>query len=240
MSRILIADDDKAMLAMVSRVLDDEGYTVTTARAIDEVLNHVEQDPPDLLLLDLALSNVEDGISLCRKLRANSRTADMPIIFLTGHRDIQSAVQALEAGGDDYVRKPFVIRELTARIRAHLRRATTVDQNSNTVELRINPETYQVYVNDREIMLTRIEFDLLLYMCRNVHRWHSTHDLLTGVWNYPSGVGDTALVRNHIRNLRRKLEINPDYPAIIQSRHGRGYSIQAQVTVQDASSVNRR
>lgn len=239
MSRILIADDDKAMLAMVSRVLDDEGYDVTTARAIDEVLEHIEQDPPDLLLLDLALSNVEDGISLCRKLRTNSRTADMPIIFLTGHRDIQSAVQALEAGGDDYVRKPFVIRELTARIRAHLRRAGTSESN-NMVELVIRPETYQVFVNEREIMLTRIEFDLLLFMCRNAHRWHSTHDLLTGVWNYPSGVGDTALVRNHIRNLRRKLEINPDYPAIIQSRHGRGYSIQAQVTVLDASSANRR
>jgi DNA-binding response OmpR family regulator len=239
MSRILIADDDKAMLAMVSRVLDDEGYTVTTARAIEEVLEYVEQEPPDLLLLDLALSNVEDGISLCRKLRANSRTADMPIIFLTGHRDIQSAVQALEAGGDDYVRKPFVIRELTARIRAHLRRAPAGDQ-TNTVDLRINPETYQAYVNDREILLTRIEFDLLLFMCRNAHRWHSTHDLLTGVWNYPSGVGDTALVRNHIRNLRRKLEINPDYPAIIQSRHGRGYSIQAQVTVQESPYINRR
>lgn len=236
MSRILIADDDRAMLVMVSRVLRDEGYAVTTARSIDEVLEYVEQEPPDLLLLDLALSNVEDGISLCRKLRANTRTADMPIVFLTGHRDIESAVQALEAGGDDYVRKPFVIRELTARIRAHLRRATSADP-ANSVTLRINPHTFQVFVNDREIMLTRIEFDLLLFMSRNGHRWHSTQDLLGGVWNYPPGVGDTALVRNHIRNLRRKLEINPDYPAIIQSRHGRGYSIQTQVKVQESQQT---
>jgi len=84
-------------------------------------------------------------------------------------------------------------------------------------------------------MVTRIEFDLLRYLSVYPNKWHATQDLLTNVWKYPLGVGDTALVRNHVRNLRRKLEINPDHPAIIQSRHGRGYTIRARVQISEAA-----
>lgn len=227
MCEILIADDDRAMLHMVEQVLDQEGYNVHTARNVQEVMNIVGQTTPDLFLIDLVLPEM-NGIALCQKLRDNPSTANSPIIFLTGQQDAHSAAQALEAGGDDYIRKPFAVRELTARIRAHLRRMNIMT-SENTTSLRILPKTYQVFVDNREVMLTRIEFDLLTYMCNAPQKWHGTQDLLTGVWNYPNGVGDTALVRNHIRNLRRKLEENPDHPSIIQSRHGRGYTIKADI-----------
>lgn len=235
MSQILIADDDLAMLQMVEQVLDHEGYSVLTATSSEEALDVVNYTTPDLFLIDLALPEM-DGIELCRKLRTHNATENSPIVFLTGHNTAYSAAEALEAGGDDYIRKPFAVRELTARIRAHLRRSykfTTED----TASIRIMPDTYQVFVDDREISLTRIEFDLLLYIASSPQKWHPTQDLLAGVWNYPDGVGDTALVRNHIRNLRRKLEINPEYPDIIQSRHGRGYSIRGKVQISERSSA---
>jgi two-component system, OmpR family, response regulator MtrA len=227
MCRILIADDDRAMLQMIEQVLDQEGYAVYTASNVHQVMEMVDASPPDLFLIDVVLPEM-DGIALCRQLRSNPMTSETPIIFLTGQRDSHNAAAALEAGGDDYIRKPFAVRELTARIRAHLRRMNTLTIEG-TPSLRILPNTYQVFVDAREVVLTRIEFDLLTYLCSAPRKWHGTQDLLTGVWNYPDGVGDTALVRNHIRNLRRKLEMNPDHPAIIQSRHGRGYSIRADI-----------
>lgn len=227
MSRILIADDDRAMLTMVEQVLLHEGYDVETAGDVEEALDVVETSAPDLFLIDLGLPRVS-GVELCRRLRANPTTSNNPIIFLTGQANTYSAVEALEAGGDDYIRKPFAVRELTARIRAHLRRFKSVPAEDQPV-LRLHPKACQVYIDGREEMLTRVEFDLLNYLCQEPGKWFATHELLTGVWNYPEGVGDTALVRNHVRNLRRKLEIDPDYPEIIQSRHGRGYSIRARV-----------
>lgn len=227
MCQILIADDDQAMLQMVEQVLDHEGYAVLSAGSVEEALDIIESTTPDLFLIDLALPG-KDGVELCRVLRSNEATTNAPIIFLTGHNNVYSAAQALEAGGDDYIRKPFAVRELTARIRAHLRRSNSFTSDE-LASLRIVPETFQVFVDDREVPVTRIEFDLLRYLAIYPNRWHATQDLLANVWNYPDGVGDTALVRNHVRNLRRKLEINPDHPAIIQSRHGRGYSIRARV-----------
>jgi len=231
MYKILVADDDNAMLQMVEQVLEHEGYAVSKARTMVEALDTAEADAHDLFLIDVGLPK-QDGVELCRKLRNQPTTSEKPIIFMTGQHNAYSVAEALEAGGDDYIRKPFAVRELAARIRAHLRRSTnTMLEGAPT--LRIQPSTYQVYVDDREIMLTRIEFDLLCHMSDNSQRWHSTEDLLTGVWKYPDGVGDSALVRNHIRNLRRKLEVNPDYPSIVQSRHGRGYAVRAHIQFAD-------
>ncbi len=229
MSKILIADDDQAMLYMVEQVLKQEGYSVLSAKSYEDAQVIIQYSQPDLFLVDINLPD-KDGVTLCRYLRNNSATANAPIIFLTGHHNLYSVTEALDAGGDDYMRKPFAIRELTARIRAHLRRIYTFEPEES-ISLQIMPDTYQVYVDNREVIVTPIEFDLLRFMCKVPQKWHGTQELLAGVWNYPSGVGDTALVRNHIRNLRRKLEQNPDHPEIIQSRHGRGYSIQANVEV---------
>jgi len=227
MYKILVADDDKAMLQMVEQVLEHEGYSVHGVRSTEQALVEIDDDQHDLFLIDVGLPHM-DGVELCRKLRDKPITAEKPIIFMTGQHNGYTVADALEAGGDDYIRKPFAVRELTARIRAHLRRSNQA-MLEGAANLRIHPNTYQVFVDNREIMLTRIEFDLLCYMAQTPQKWHATADLLSEVWKYPDGVGDTALVRNHIRNLRRKLEINAEHPEIIDSRHGRGYSVRAHV-----------
>lgn len=227
MCQILVADDDQAMLQMIEQVLKNEGYDVLATPSAEGAQNIIKETLPDLFLLDLSLPGL-NGIEFCRKLRKQPETADSPIIFLTSHNDIHTVVKALEAGGDDYIRKPFAVRELTARLRAHLRRYNAF-ASENMTQLRINPDTYQVFVDNKEVSLTRIEFDLLRFLCDNPDKWHATGELLVHVWGYPEGIGDTALVRNHVRNLRRKVEKDPDHPDIVLSRHGRGYSIRAKV-----------
>lgn len=232
MPKILIADDDVEVLYTLERLLEREGYDVIKATSAVEVLARIETDVPDLFLIDIVLPGI-NGVELCRTLRADTNTQAVPIIFLTGQHSSHGVADALDAGGDDYVRKPFVMRELMARIRAHLRRPSDY-LSDNLATIRISPDRNQVFVNGREVMLTRVEFDLLHYLCRDTEKMHSSFDLLANVWQYPQGSGDAALVRNHIRNLRRKLEINPDRPAIIQSHHGRGYSVRARVQIDES------
>ena len=234
MHNILIVDDDVQMLDMVELVLKREGFAIHRAYSAREALTYVNDMTPSLMLIDALLPDI-DGLALCRKMRALTQTANTPIIFLTGFDAPFSVVDALGAGGDDFIRKPFVPRELAARVRAHIRRAAYYSDAQMPV-LRILPESFQVYINDREVMLTRVEFDLLLYLCRAPHKLHSTEDLLTNVWNYPAGVGDAALVRNHVHNLRQKLELDPDRPNVIQSRHGRGYVVKAHVQLEQRTT----
>jgi DNA-binding response OmpR family regulator len=230
MHDILIVDDDAQMLDMVELVLRREGFNVHRAFSAQEAFSQIDRTAPDLVLVDALLPDL-DGIALCRKLRTLTQTANVPIIVLTGYDAPFNVVDALNAGGDDFIRKPFVPRELAARVRAHIRRAAYYSDAQMPV-LRILPDSFQVFVNDREVSLTRVEFDLLVFLSRSPHKLHSTEDLLMHVWNYPDGVGDAALVRNHIHNLRQKLEIDPDRPSIIQSRHGRGYVIKAHIQVE--------
>ncbi len=230
MHDILIVDDDAQMLDMVELVLRREGFNVNRAFSAQDAMSLLEHETPDLLLIDSLLPDI-DGIALCRKLRAQTATANTPIIFLTGFDAPFSVVDALGAGGDDFIRKPFVPRELAARVRAHIRRAAFYIDAQMPV-IRILPDSYQLFINDREVTLTRVEFDLLLYLCRQPHKLHSTEDLLVNVWHYPNGVGDAALVRNHVHNLRQKLELDPDRPTIIQSRHGRGYVVKAHIQLE--------
>ncbi|PJF29361.1 MAG: DNA-binding response regulator [Phototrophicales bacterium] len=234
MYRILIADDDNTMLHMLEEVLDLEGYIVYTADSAEEVLALAQSQPPDLFLLDFALGKM-DGVELCKRLRQLDPIAEIPILFLTGQFEPQFAVAALEAGADDYIRKPFAVKELIARVRANLRRVPL--SNKTYPLLSLYPETQQVFLDSKEIFLTRIEFNLLHYMVSDIKSWHATEDLLSRVWDYADGAGDTALVRNHIRNLRRKLEVDPDHPTIIQSRHGRGYIVRANVLMNTLSAT---
>lgn len=230
MYEILVVDDDAQTLDMVELVLKREGYTVIRAFSATEALQTIEKTVPDLFVIDAVLPEM-DGLSLCRTLRSHAQTANIPIIFVTGRDSPYSVAEALNAGGDDYIRKPFAPRELTARIRAHIRRSYYLD--GDVPSIRIYPSTYRVFVNDQEAHLTRVEFDLLKFLCSSPYRLHSTDDLLSNVWQYPNGVGDAALVRNHVHNLRRKLEQDPERPEIIQSRHGRGYVVKAHIQIEE-------
>lgn len=232
MYSILVANSDATMLQMMDQILTDEGYFVETASSSEDVLGLIDEQLFDLFLVDLDVAGGTNAIGLCERLRHNPVACEKPIVLLAPQTDVERALKALEVGGDDYLRKPFAIRELTARIRAHLRRVNQMQDHFPSVQ--INPDTYQVFVENREITLTRMEFDLLYFMINSPKKWHATNDLLANVWNYPDGVGDTALVRNHIRNLRLKLEADPDHPNIILSRHGRGYTIHAKVRLEVA------
>ncbi len=225
MQKILVVDDDTNILKMVEQLLEMEGYTVLKAKSGLEALRLAQHEKPDLAIFDVGMPHM-DGVILCRTLRGIPEMSSMPIIFLTANNTSYSVADALEAGGDDYVRKPFAMRELAARIRAHLRRSK---HNDKLPTLQIMTKTYQVFVNQREVTLTRIEFDLVRYLCSYPGRWFTTQELLENVWMYPDGVGDAALVRNHVRNVRRKIEENPDKPTIIQSRNRRGYAIRANI-----------
>lgn len=227
MYKVMIVDDDVNILRMIEQLLEQENYTVLKARSGLEALRIAQFDKPDLCILDVGMPHM-DGVVLCRTLRTLPDMEEVPIIFLTAHNTSYTVADALNAGGDDYVRKPFSMRELAARIRAHLRRAKQTD---TTPSLQIMTKTYQVFLNQTEILLTRIEFDLLKFLAESPDDWYTTQELLEKVWDYPSGVGDAALVRNHIRNIRRKLEDNPDKPSIIQSRHGRGYAVRANIQI---------
>ncbi len=228
MVNILIVEDDLETLSSMEQYLEREGYTIFKTLSAREALNIAEETAPDLFVINTYLPAGMDGLTLCRKLRANPHTANTPIIFLTNQGTRHAVTDALEAGGDDYIRKPFALRELSARVRAHLRRVVGGMNDGNPV-LRIIPDTLTVYVNERKVVLTQVEFELLKFLCQTPHQLHSTEDLLIDVWQYPRGSGDAALVRNHIRNLRRKLEDDPERPAIIQSRHGRGYGVKAHI-----------
>ncbi|MCK6578585.1 MAG: response regulator transcription factor [Anaerolineae bacterium] len=227
----MIVDDDIQMLDMVELVLRREGFTVKRASSGFDALEQTSDQTPDLFVIDAMMPEM-DGITLCRKLRAHPQTSNTPIIFLTGNTSSNNVVDALNSGGDDFIRKPFVPRELIARVRAHIRRSALYGEE-NVPILRIVPTQFRAFMESRELTLTRVEFDLLKYMCSAPHKLHSTEDLLAGVWQYPKGVGDAALVRNHIHNLRRKIEDDPERPAVIQSRHGRGYVVKARVLVDD-------
>jgi two-component system, OmpR family, response regulator len=229
MHKILVVDHDVEIANLVGQTLEKEGYVVLKARTAKDALRMTESKLPDLFIINIGLP-VMDGLSLCRKLRLLPLANKLPIIFVADPNSLSTVADALGAGGDDYLRKPFALRELIARVRAHLRRVNPVI-NENVPVIQLSLEKAQVFVNNRVVELTNVEFDLLKHLCLYPDKLHSTQDLLSQVWQYPRGTGDSALVRNHIRNLRRKLEDDPDRPEIVQSRHGRGYTIKAQIQI---------
>jgi two-component system response regulator VicR len=239
MYTILAVDDDPESLGVLQQFLTQEGYRVSTSGSARQALHMVEQSAPSLMLVNTNLPGL-DGLTLCRRLRTNPATVETPVIFMMPPGSSFDVTTALEAGGDDFIRKPFALRELSARIRAHLRRTNLGRIPEDTTRLTILPYNLSVLVNERKVALTQVEFELLMYLSNTPNQLHSTENLLMGVWRYPHGAGDAALVRNHIRNLRRKIEDDPERPAIILSRHGRGYTVKAHVQIENQPSGGAR
>lgn len=227
MVKILLADSDLDTLAILENTLKQEGHEVETVREAWRVVSQARQHQPELVILDLELQS-GNSLVLCNELRSQPNLTDVPILFLTTKYQVQNVVQALDGGGDDCLSKPFTAKELAARVRALLRRSHRKKQAVRSIE--INTYQQEVRVDKSRVDLTPTEFDLLQHLCRHRDDYHNASDLLESVWKYPTGVGDKALVRNHIHNLRRKLEGNKKGIEIIVSLHGRGYRLNANVS----------
>ena len=208
MTYIMAVDDDPEVLDTLGRVLERESFDVGLARSAAEALVLLDRRAPSAMILDIMMPGM-DGITLCRQLRRDSRFNALPILFLTAKGSTEDVVDGLDAGADDYVVKPFELAELRARIHALLRRSVR-DSGSGAIlqlnDLKLDSDTYQVYIKDNRIQLTSTEHRLLRYLMENPNRALSPGHLLQVVWEYPPNTGDPDLVRAHVRNLRSKIE----------------------------------
>lgn len=228
---ILTVDDEFEIRKILQEALIREGYEVGQAASGTEALALLDKRRPDLLVLDISMPGV-DGLTVCRRLRADDRFATMPILFLTALSSANDVIEGLDAGGDDYIAKPLELPVFLARVRALLRRtqASNTPENEQDVlkvgQLSLNPSTYRLHIEDRAIQLTATEFRLMRYMMENANQPLSPQHLLEAVWEYPPYTGDPDLVRVHVRNLRAKVESGSGKPRYIQTVHGLGYTLQ--------------
>jgi two-component system response regulator MtrA len=220
-ARILLVEDDPSIREVTAIGLGAAGFAVTTAADGVEGLDRFRAEPPDLVLLDIMLPRL-DGYEVCRQIR---KVSTVPVVMLTARGDTMDVVVGLEAGADDYVRKPFDLPELVARIRAALRRAGA--GAGDPAELRLGPLTIDVAGrtvarDGTDIPLTRTEFDLLHELVRHAGQVLSRDILLDRVWGYDY-LGDSRLVDVAIQRLRAKVEADPASPELIQTVRGAGY-----------------
>ncbi len=220
---VLVVEDDPTVSEVVVRYLEREGLTVATASDGLTALALAEQRWPDLVVLDLMLPGI-DGIEVCRRLRTE---APVPVIMLTARGDEDDRVVGLELGADDYITKPFSPRELTARVKAVLRRAAgtvTAPELPERIEvgsLTIEVAAHEVRRDGNVVALTAREFDLLVFLAARPRRTFGREELLEQVWGYT--YGDSATVTVHVRRLREKLEKDPSVPRHLSTVWGAGY-----------------
>jgi two-component system, OmpR family, response regulator RpaA len=229
MAQILIVDDDAEVLGTVWRALSREGHEVMLAESAQQARERIEQTIPDLLILDIMMPQVT-GLDLCRELRQDQRFKTLPVLFLSARWRTDDIVEGLDAGGDDYITKPFELKELNARVRALMRRSPPADERSSELtvgDLHLDYSMFRVSTPiESDIQLTTTEFRLLQHLMEEPDTAHSVHDLLDAVWQYPPGTGDPDLVRAHIRNLRAKLEPDSRQPRYIHTIHCVGYMVK--------------
>jgi DNA-binding response OmpR family regulator len=223
-SHILLVEDDERIRSAMRLALEGEGYEIDEAGSGEDALDRFAAQPPDIALIDLMLPGM-DGFECCRAMR---RQSAVPIIIVTARTDTHDVVAGLEAGADDYVTKPFVAKELGARIRALMRRARTEDNESKILtfgDLELLPEEGTLRrTNGEEIHCTRTEFRLLCELAANPNKVLSREQLLDRVWGYDY-FGDGRLVDVHIRRLRTKVEHDPALPRHILTVRGMGYKM---------------
>lgn len=224
--QILVVDDEASIRELLSFNLKKNGYSVETAADGREVL--AKAAGMDLVLLDIMLPEV-DGLEVCRRLKADPQTSGIPIIMLTAKAEEIDRVLGLELGADDYVVKPFSMRELLARVKAVLRRSAKDSQSEKGREetlkiggLRLDFSSYQAWLHDEPIALTPKEYELLKLLVTNPGRAFTRDELLERIWGYEY-YGDTRTVDVHIRHLRAKLKGDENISKAIETVRGIGY-----------------
>ena len=221
--RVLVIEDDDAVRAAVRRALLLAGYEVVQAPTGQDGLLHAQSDVPDAIVLDLGLPDI-DGIKVCETLRASGNRT--PILMLTARDAVEDRVEGLEAGADDYLVKPYDVRELQARLKAIMRRHLEgVDGRVlRFAELELDPDAHAVRIGEREAELTRTEYQLLEILMLNPRRVLSSELIYDRVWGYDFGPSGNAL-RVYVGYLRRKLEAEGGR-RLIQTVHGVGYVLR--------------
>ena len=223
-NRVLIVEDEPGLAESVRYALESEGFDVTVAASGVNGLELARNSAPDLVLLDLMLPEMS-GLDVCRQIRSSS---DVPIIMLTAKDSEADKVTGLELGADDYMTKPFSMRELIARVRAHLRRSgkTGILAESNEVlrggPIELDIDAHVTRVGGSEVELRPKEFELLESLMRRKNRLAARHTLIDEVWG-PSYFGDTKTLDVHIKRLREKLESDSAHPKHIVTVRGLGY-----------------
>ena len=222
--KILVVDDEEHILELISFNLTNNGYKVIKANnGIDAVRLAIEEKPK-LILLDLMIPG-KDGYDVCREVRSNSEIRNIPIIMLTAKSEELDKILGLELGADDYITKPFSVRELLARVKAVLRRFSVVEPESSVLvfgNLKADFEKREIHVKDKKLDLTLKEFELLEILIRNKGKKLTTQTLLDKIWGYEY-IGETRTVDVHIRYLRKKVEEDDKNPKLIETIRGVGY-----------------
>jgi two-component system alkaline phosphatase synthesis response regulator PhoP len=222
-NKILIIEDEEDLVKGLKMNLADEGYEIDYSLNGNNGLAKALKIKPDLILLDIMLPGM-DGLEVCKELRRNN--IDVPVLILTAKGEEIDKVVGLEMGADDYISKPFSIRELLARIKAHLRRENrTHDAVTGAVQLdavKIDFDHYMVTRDGEETDLTSLEVDVLRYLIGQQGRVVSRNDLLDKIWGYEK-FPTTRTIDNHILKLRKKIEDDPNHPKHILTVYGGGY-----------------
>lgn len=222
--KILVVDDEEHILELISFNLTNNGYKVIKANnGIDAVRLAIEEKPK-LILLDLMIPG-KDGYDVCREVRSNSEIRNTPIIMLTAKSEELDKILGLELGADDYITKPFSVRELLARVKAVLRRFSVVEPESSVLvfgNLKADFEKREIHVKDKKLDLTLKEFELLEILIRNKGKILTRDTLLDKIWGYEY-IGETRTVDVHIRYLRKKVEEDDKNPKLIETIRGVGY-----------------
>jgi DNA-binding response OmpR family regulator len=260
MTHILVVDDNTAFVLAISESLQFRGYAVSNAADGAEALRLADKNRPDLVLLDIEMPGM-DGLRFCQELRSNPRFHAIPVIFMSVRSELSDILAAYQVGADDYLVKPFDMLEMNARLQAVLRRsarqiaadrewalqaqAQTSPQTDNggsadlqaiprvleVPGLRLHLDSALVDLGGAEVRLTPAEFELLRFLLLHPDQILSSERLLQEVWLYPTGVGDPTVVRWHVKNLRRKIEADPEKPVRLRTISHHGYILVSHPAV---------
>jgi DNA-binding response OmpR family regulator len=240
---ILVVDDDPVAVVGIVRILSHNGFEVSVAlRGVDAIAIAKEQRP-SLVILDILMPGM-DGIEVGRRLREIPQLAALPILFLTGRDDIDDKIAAFQqAQADDYLVKPFDVRELALRVQALLRRSRhtatgPVEDQIVVGALTLDMHSFEIKTPSRTVRLTPIEFEVMRLLMSHPDRVFSTEQLLEEIWGYPPGTGMPDLVRVHIKNIRDKIEPDPRDPTYIRNLLRRGYLVVSEQRPEEPSPTD--
>ena len=221
--KLFLLEDDSAISMGISYSLTNEGYCVTTASSVKQGLEIIKNDSFSLYILDLNLPD-GSGYEVCKEIK---KQGDLPVIFLTAYDDEINVVTGFELGADDYITKPFRLKELSVRIKSVLRRYSkdTTDEIINIKNIKINIKEAKVYKDNNEVVLTAMEYKLLLSLIKNRGKVISRTALLENLWDIDGDFIEDNTITVYIKRLRDKIEEEPNKPAVIKTVRGLGYIV---------------